>query len=78
MWYTNIKRLLKETALEVKKEKIIIFFFGRHKHYGSTTKKNNIYLYKNNQKKTEKNRVSHLEFKKQSSYVNNFFLYQKK
>ena len=25
MWYTNIKRLLKENALEVKKEKIIIF-----------------------------------------------------
>lgn len=25
MWYTNIKRLLKETALEVKKEKNIIF-----------------------------------------------------
>ena len=25
MWYTNIKRPLKETALEVKKEEIIIF-----------------------------------------------------
>ena len=27
MWYTNIKRPLKETALEVKKEEIIIFCY---------------------------------------------------
>ena len=33
MWYTNIKRLLKETALEVNKEKIIITQNGNELYF---------------------------------------------
>ena len=35
MWYTNIKRLLKETALEVKKEKNIIFGYTGSEFFDS-------------------------------------------